>query len=295
MFIRVKRRDGRRYAYLVASEWRPDVGSPRQKVIKYLGPADAVEADDVPLAARGQPAVEKWLLTYGTLTSPESSAALAATTETLKQVLLRGDRAASARVAITAIDEFGTWSFMERIAKPLLYEIGEEWHAGRLTVADEHIVTHGISDIVRQVTAAADTKKTRAQRVRVLLANPEGEQHSLGLALLECRLLDAGHEVIAIMGGLPRRDLVRRAREFGPDIIILSTTIDAHNDAALAAASDLRQAVPGARVVLGGQGWASPPADLRLPKGVALAKNATSAFAERLAAEVVKTRSAPSM
>lgn len=253
-FIRTKAQGGRRYAYLVESVWRPDLGSPRQRVILYLGPEDEVRPEDVPEEHRGDMAVARWLEARA---APKAGLDEAKAQLRLRSALLAADRRAAEEVAREASGRLGLVGFLDRVARPMLVQLGEDWHAGRVTVADEHIATRGVSDIVRRLRdeAKAASARRRGDRARVLLANPEGEEHSLALELLECSLLAAGHHVVVCPGGAPRRDLARRARETGADLVLLSATLAASAPEALRAAHDVLAAHPAALVALGGQAW----------------------------------------
>lgn len=260
-FIRVKTRGGRRYAYLVESIWRPDLGSPRQRVIRYLGPEDSVRDEDVPEEHRHDPAVARWLRARSPPVPEANARALAPLRRELREALLGARRNEAELLAREAIAKLGLRAFVEDVARPLLVEIGEDWYAGRIGVADEHVVTRGISEAVRRVRdeSLAAAPVARAGRLSVLLANPEGEDHNLALGLLEARLLQAGHHVIVCVGGTPRRELARRAREVGAELVLLSATLATNAPEALRAARDVLAAWPQALVVLGGQAWSAMP------------------------------------
>lgn len=291
-FIRVKSRGGRRYAYLVESEWRADIGGPRQRVIRYLGVEDRVQPEDIPEEYREDVAVANWL----DRRVPQASdpADVDRLRSSLRAALLLPDRLLVERLAGTAIETLGASAFLETVARPILVQIGEDWHSGRVSVADEHIVTRGIADTVRRLrdkTARAAPRR-HAERATVLLANPEGEQHSLGLELLECRLLDQGHRAVVSSGGTPRRALVQRVRELGPDLVVLSATLLASVPEAYQAAEDVLAASRSTLVALGGQAWLDAPAPARAHPRLRVAGAPRVEAVDRLVQEALRLRSA---
>src|SRR5207253_3039097 len=48
----------------------------------------------------------------------------------------------------------GVIAFLESVAAPLLRRVGDEWHAGRLTPAQEHLVSSVLHDIIVETMRA---------------------------------------------------------------------------------------------------------------------------------------------
>lgn len=255
-FIRVKRRSGQAYAYLVANERRED-GEPRQRVLRYLGRADAVTPRDVPFAQRHDEAVGRWLESHRAEATREHRAEEAALRRQLRTLLLAGDRKGARGIVEASVASLGAWDFMDSILVPLQREVGDDWHEGRLTVAQEHAVSSAVAGILfrlREEAYALGETAPAQGRLTVLLANAAGEAHALALEMLECRLAAAGHRTILSAGGTPRRDLASRAAEVGADLVLVSTTMPEHASEALAAARAVLERQD-ALVALGGQAW----------------------------------------
>lgn len=76
-------------------------------------------------------------------------------------------------------------TILDRVLAPLLVEIGERWHAGKLTVAEEHLASQRISAFVRdllQLSPGAASKR------KVVLASFADDDHEIGLLGLALRL-----------------------------------------------------------------------------------------------------------
>jgi hypothetical protein len=85
--------------------------------------------------------------------------------------------------------------FMGLVA-PLLYQIGEEWRKGHITVAEEHRFTSYCEQLSRrlssEVTASKPFDSANADRVDVLLMNAPGNRHRMALQILAAWCVDKG-------------------------------------------------------------------------------------------------------
>lgn len=279
-FIRTKRQGDREYAYVVETYWDPGRGAPRQRVLAYLGPAGEVRAEQVPEALRGEPAVTRWLRRRGVDRARPGARQLERARDKLRTALLAADRPVSEATAREVLDMAGPWGFLEDVLTPVLHGIGEDWYAGRVTVADEHAVTRGASHLVwtlRQELRPSGAA-SRGAKARVLLANPEGEMHSLALDVLECRLVALGHDTLVLAGGLPPRDLAARAAAHGADLVLLSATLPSSATASVHAAEAVLGRCPGALVALGGQAWRERPRPRALDDRVVIPREGPDAL-----------------
>lgn len=256
MFVRVKTRGGRRYAYLVESVWVPEARTPRQRVVKYLGPADEVRPEDIPARMRSAPAVAKWLEANAQETQRAYAEEIAKTRETLRAALLEPSQQDARRAASRGVARFGAWTFLDEVVTPLLHRIGDDWCDGNVSAVDERLVSHGLTtlihDLLEETRAAAPRRRPA---LTALLANPEGELHALPLHVLACRLVADGHRPILVPGGVPRRDLAARARDLAPPLVLVSATLEASAKESLRMAEAVLEKSPEATVALGGQAW----------------------------------------
>ncbi|RKH33621.1 MerR family transcriptional regulator [Corallococcus praedator] len=106
----------------------------------------------------------------------------------------------------------------EEVLVPVQREVGERWHAGTLSVAQEHLVTQVVRErLVSLLHGAPEGGRKHA----VLACFPE-EEHELGLLGAALRLRYAGVRVTLLGQRVPTADLgvlVARAR---PDVVGLS-------------------------------------------------------------------------
>lgn len=255
------------YAYLVETTWDKEARSPRQKVLRYLGRADHVRIDDVPEELRQEAAILRWFSRTGVPTGD-----LAPLRGRLHAAAMQGDGRAVADAAAEGSAALGAWRYLSEVMAPVLHQIGEEWHAGRLTVAQEHEVTRIMEDAVRRVRDAVPVKRDRKHVI--VLATPEGEHHSVALEMLAAHFMPVARRIVVLAGGTPARDLARRVEELDAGLVCLSVTGAERIPEALKAANAIRQRTPDVKVALGGQAWQSVP-QAKPPKGCAIVRDAT--------------------
>ncbi|HEY4734975.1 MAG TPA: MerR family transcriptional regulator [Gemmatimonadaceae bacterium] len=98
----------------------------------------------------------------------------------------------------------GVPDFFARVAVPLLHRVGDEWHAGRLATAQEHLASSVLHDIfvgsMRACSAQADAPG-------VLIATPAGERHVIGAALVGAAAAVDGWTVVYLGADLPAKEI----------------------------------------------------------------------------------------
>ncbi|HEX8704575.1 MAG TPA: MerR family transcriptional regulator [Myxococcaceae bacterium] len=134
-------------------------------------------------------------------------AAAASDQERVSRVL---DEVLSALPALKAFDE---------VLAPVQCEVGDRWHAGTLTVAQEHLVSQMVRARVVSLLHAAPGNA--GARHGVLACLPD-ELHEVGLLGAALRLRHAGLRVTVLGQLVPAEDLGRMVRELRPDFVGLS-------------------------------------------------------------------------
>ncbi len=160
------------------------------------------------------------------------------------------------------LSALGPARFVRLVASPLLVEIGDRWHAGRLAIAAEHMA----SSILRNLLGAClRLPASAAHAPPVLFTTPSGERHELGTLMAAVTAVDAGGHPVFLGGDLPVSDVVESVASIGAAAVALGVC---HPDGTnlFATVEQLRAAVP-RRVELwvGGPGTEALP----LPAGAA--------------------------
>jgi DNA-binding transcriptional MerR regulator/methylmalonyl-CoA mutase cobalamin-binding subunit len=107
---------------------------------------------------------------------------------------------------------------VHNIAIPLMQKVGDQWYRGKLSVAQEHMT----SAILRNLLGGMVRLYVRAAPPATLLfATPAGELHEFGI-LCAAMLAAAGGLGIVYLGpSLPARDVVEAAKETSVQVVVL--------------------------------------------------------------------------
>jgi DNA-binding transcriptional MerR regulator/methylmalonyl-CoA mutase cobalamin-binding subunit len=158
-----------------------------------------------------------------------------------EQVGLRLDQA----FALLGVDEV-----VESVIRPLLREVGDRWEAGRLTVADEHLVSEAVRSRLGHLLA--DTGG--GVRGSAVLACAAGEHHELGLMTAALAMRRDGWKVVYLGADTPLADVYALAERTGARVIGISV---ATAERAASLERELHRVGPppeGPVLVLGGAG-----------------------------------------
>ncbi|HEX4902029.1 MAG TPA: B12-binding domain-containing protein [Acidimicrobiales bacterium] len=137
---------------------------------------------------------------------------------------------------------------LTRVVVPAMRRVGDDWSAGRLTVAEEHRA----SEIVERLLAGLDQRRPGRPRGTVVVTAPAGELHGLPVSMAAAALRDDGWMVELLGRDLPVDALVQFVHDAAPDLVVLSVT-DPSNEPAARDARD-RLAADGQAVLVGGRG-----------------------------------------
>jgi methanogenic corrinoid protein MtbC1 len=137
------------------------------------------------------------------------------------------------------------------VVLPALTEVGLRWQRAQVTVADEHAATAICQYAVLRLSDSQVRSSSNGKRALVCCA--PGEEHELGAELVGEYLDLKGWEVFFVGRSSPQDDTLNAATSFSPDSVFISVTLVANLPAARGLVLALRQALPGAAVVLGGR------------------------------------------
>jgi excisionase family DNA binding protein len=126
----------------------------------------------------------------------------------------------------------------ERLISPVLYQVGELWVAGRVTIAEEHRA----SAICERALARRATPLRGRPRGVAVVASPVGELHALP-GLMATAALRSDHWIVHHLGtAVPVAEVAELAERVGAHLVVVPVTLPAAKPAAdeLAAALDDR-------------------------------------------------------
>lgn len=154
----------------------------------------------------------------------------------------------------------GVSTFIESVATPLLRRIGDEWHAGNLTPAQEHLAAAVLHDILVE-TMRAFPQVNGAPRV--LVATPAGDRHAIGAALVGATSAVAGWNVVYLGADLPADEIVAAAVTTSAAMVALSILYVDDRARMLGEVRRIRASLPAqVGLLVGGSGAATMATDI---------------------------------
>jgi excisionase family DNA binding protein len=145
------------------------------------------------------------------------------------ELLINGRRHEVDALLLEARARLGAWHRVADEVGSLLTKLGEQWAGGLLTIAEEHLVSDGLT---RALGRMAQALPTRAQGPRCVLACAEGDEHTLGLSLAELCLVELGWTPLWLGARTPTVETIRMAEKSGARMVAMSASA-ASRDAAL--------------------------------------------------------------
>jgi methanogenic corrinoid protein MtbC1 len=139
-----------------------------------------------------------------------------------------------------ALASLGVPTFVEFVAAPFCRLIGEEWHAGRLTVAREHMATSALN---RTLTAAL-TGPASPDAPLVVIGTLAGERHEIGAMLAAAIATVRGWRVLYLGADLPAVEIAGVARSSDADAVAISAVYMSDRTSLLAQFRALRADLP---------------------------------------------------
>lgn len=142
--------------------------------------------------------------------------------------------------------------FMGEVLLPVLREVGERWHAGRIGPAHEHVVSQAARRVLHWLLDAYDAQPGSPVLLTTTLA---GEQHEFGAMAASAVGMDEGWRVIYLGASLPAGEVVRAARHVRASLVALSVVSVPADDVVAAEVSAIATELPaGVPLVVGGAG-----------------------------------------
>jgi MerR family transcriptional regulator, light-induced transcriptional regulator len=102
---------------------------------------------------------------------------------------------------------------VHRVLFRFLKQVGDEWHANRLTIAQEHLLSGAVRSLLGAM-ARLYSKEDVSRRL--LFATPSGERHEFGILAAA-----GGLGVVYVGADVPARLIVDSAARSGVDVVVL--------------------------------------------------------------------------
>jgi methanogenic corrinoid protein MtbC1 len=178
----------------------------------------------------------------------------------LVEALVAGDRDAALRCAEKRASTADSQALYRELFAPAMREVGELWADGTISVAQEHLASGLMEELLARDYARV-FERPRASRETVLMACVEGERHVLGLRMSANLLEGAGFRVAFLGADTPNADIASVADRHRASAVVLAG-YGASRATSLGSAA---AAVRDGRVLIGGSAAAAVEP---LPAGV---------------------------
>ncbi|HVG83059.1 MAG TPA: B12-binding domain-containing protein, partial [Vicinamibacterales bacterium] len=104
---------------------------------------------------------------------------------------------------------------------PTLAQVGDEWHRHRASIAQEHLMSSTVRNILGSFLRVYARPNVPA---RLLFATPAGERHELGTLGAAMLAASSGLGVAYLGPDLPADDLVESVKAAGAQVMVLGLT-----------------------------------------------------------------------
>ena len=223
VYIRAKKVKGDQYLYLVKSVWDSKKSTSKQEIIKYLGKASEVIKDDIPVDYRENPKILSVLASHSPQDIKKREEASGKSRKQLYKKLTDGDITSCVEIYDDYIKIFNSADFFDKILKPVMYQIGDEWASNKISIATEHVASNVAQALVKIIM---DKVTTSGNKKKILLCVPVGEEHHLGCDVIETFLTSKGYKVFNMGTSIPSESVLHFIEHNNPDIIMISITLE---------------------------------------------------------------------
>ena len=223
VYIRAKKVKGVQYLYLVKSAWDAKNKTSRQEIVKYLGKASEVIKTDIPVEYRDNLKILSVLAAQDPEDVKKREEASQKSKKLLYKKLTDGNINACIHVYGDYAKIFNTADFFDKILKPVMYQIGEEWANGKISIATEHVASNVAQTLVKIIM---DKETASGNKKKILLCVPVGEEHHLGCDVIETFLTSKGYKVFNMATSIPSDSILYFIDHNNPDVVMVSITLE---------------------------------------------------------------------
>jgi methanogenic corrinoid protein MtbC1 len=223
VYIRAKKVKSDNYLYLVKSVWNSKKNTSKQEIVKYLGKASEVVKDDIPVDYRNDPKILAVLASHNPKDITKREESTKKSRHALYKKLTDGDIQSSVKIYDEYMKIFDPSDFFDKILRPVMYKIGEDWADNTISIATEHVASNVAQTLVKIIM---DKVSGSANKKKILVCVPLGEEHHLGCDVLETYLSIKGFKVYNIGTSIPTESILSFIEYNKPDIVLVSITLE---------------------------------------------------------------------
>jgi methanogenic corrinoid protein MtbC1 len=177
------------------------------------------------------------------------------------QSLLAGNRHVSSQIiGNLGVAGMPVEDIYEKIIRKSLYNIGDLWESGKISVATEHLASAIVESILNEMYSGI-ISKTRNNKT-VIVASVENEAHQIGIKMVADMFEMHGWNALFLGANVPTKDLISFMEDIRPDHIALSLSISLNISTLKSAINSILASNPSIKIIVGGQGLRSGGRDI---------------------------------
>jgi methanogenic corrinoid protein MtbC1 len=149
--------------------------------------------------------------------------------------------------------DVGLRSLYEDLVRRSLYEVGDLWERGRISVATEHLAT-AISESLLNLAYPRLFAQPRLGK-SAIVACVANEYHQIGGKMVADLFELNGWRGYFLGANTPMQSLKELIAEKNPDVLALSVSLALSMDTLVGAAAEVRASFPNLQIIVGGQAF----------------------------------------
>ncbi|HVF42187.1 MAG TPA: B12-binding domain-containing protein [Pyrinomonadaceae bacterium] len=184
-------------------------------------------------------------------------------------VLVGGHAEEAASILVSLhLEGAGVAALADEVLCPAMRRVGDLWHQGELSVAQEHVATRAALEALQALRASLHPHAAHGRRGVCCAA--EDDFHELPVQVAALVLEALGWEVVNLGTSTPFYALAEAIGRFAPRLVCVASTILEGLDRAAREYGEVRRAAArfGSGLVIGGAGFAGEDVRRRFPAGL---------------------------
>lgn len=166
------------------------------------------------------------------------------------KILDHKEKEARKMIIALAKQGYDILSIFDKVLKNSLYEVGNLWSTGEISIPMEHHITNIVEELINNISTYNTVQSSNG--LSVLLITPGNEPHTVGLKIINEYFRRYGWKTILLQGSVPWKSLVTMIKEQSIDLLCISVTIFENINQTEALIDFVRKST-NAKIMVGGQ------------------------------------------
>lgn len=166
------------------------------------------------------------------------------------KILDHKEKEARKMIIALAKQGYDILSIFDKVLKNSLYEVGNLWSTGEISIPMEHHITNLVEELINNISTYNTVQSSNG--LSVLLITPGNEPHTVGLKIINEYFRRYGWKTILLQGSVPWKSLVTMIKEQSIDLLCISVTIFENINQTEALIDFVRKST-NAKIMVGGQ------------------------------------------